>query len=107
MSFSSKDGKPLLAEPKEGGKAFDVPSVFETKTWQVQQTFSFALRRVACMDLGQHQEGIFNVRGVPIRLHQANTNISIPFLLSSKGYGILWNNAVPDRLQSCRPIDCN
>ena len=42
--------------------------------------------------LGQHQEGIFNVRGVPIRLHQANTNISIPFLLSSQGYGILWNN---------------
>jgi alpha-D-xyloside xylohydrolase len=29
---------------------------------------------------------------VPIRLHQANTNISIPVLLSSKGYGILWNN---------------
>ena len=43
--------------------------------------------------LGQHQEGIFDVRGVPIRLSQANTNISIPFLLSSKGYGILWNNA--------------
>ncbi|HZJ44241.1 MAG TPA: TIM-barrel domain-containing protein, partial [Pyrinomonadaceae bacterium] len=37
--------------------------------------------------------GIFNIRGVPIRLSQANTNISIPFLLSSKGYGILWNNA--------------
>jgi alpha-D-xyloside xylohydrolase len=26
-------------------------------------------------------------------LSQANTNISIPFVLSSKGYGILWNNA--------------
>ena len=33
------------------------------------------------------------MRGVPIRLHQANTNISIPFLVSSRGYGILWNNA--------------
>ena len=44
----------------------------------------------AIYGLGQHQEGIFNVRGVPIRLSQANTNISIPFLLSSKGYGILW-----------------
>jgi alpha-D-xyloside xylohydrolase len=28
-----------------------------------------------------------------VRLSQANTNISIPFLLSSEGYGILWNNA--------------
>ena len=92
LTFKSKDGKPLLAEPKNGGKAFDVPSVFETKTWQVQQTFSSSPDE-SLYGLGQHQEGIFNVRGVPIRLHQANTNISIPFLLSSKGYGILWNNA--------------
>ncbi len=92
VSFSKKDGAPLLAEPKEGGKAFDVPSVFETKTWEVQQTFSSPSNE-SLYGLGQHQEGIFDVRGVPIRLYQANTNISVPFLLSSKGYGILWNNA--------------
>ena len=82
----------MLSEPKEGGKTFDVPSVFETKTWQVQQSF-LSPADEAMYGLGQHQEGIFDVRGVPIRLSQANTNISIPFLLSSKGYGILWNNA--------------
>ncbi|MGE5082423.1 MAG: TIM-barrel domain-containing protein, partial [Acidobacteriota bacterium] len=92
LSFSNKNGAPLLDEPKEGGKAFDVPSVFETKTWQVQQTFSSPSDE-SLYGLGQHQEGIFDVRGVPIRLYQANTNISIPFLVSSKGYGILWNNA--------------
>jgi alpha-D-xyloside xylohydrolase len=91
MTFLSKDGNAVLAEPKEGGKAFDVPSVFETKTWQIQQTFASPPDE-ALYGLGQHQEGIFNVRGVPIRLHQANTNISVPVLLSSKGYGILWNN---------------
>jgi alpha-D-xyloside xylohydrolase len=91
LTFLSKDGNPLLAEPKGGGKAFDVPSVFETKAWQVQQSF-VSPSDEALYGLGQHQEGIFDVRGVPIRLHQANTNISIPFLLSSKGYGILWNN---------------
>src|SRR5437763_9779922 len=89
--FLSADGRIVLAEPKQGGKSFDVPSVFEAKTWQVQQTF-LSPSDEALYGLGQHQEGIFNVRGVPIRLHQANTNISIPFLLSSKGYGILWNN---------------
>jgi len=92
LTFLSKDGNPMLAEPKDGGKAFDVPSIFEAKTWQVQQTFLSPLDE-GLYGLGQHQEGIFDVRGVPIRLHQANTNISIPFLLSSKGYGILWNNA--------------
>jgi len=91
VSFVSKDGKSLLTEPTEGGKTFDVPSVAEMKTWQVQQRF-FSPNDEVQYGLGQHQEGIFNVRGVPIRLHQANTNISIPFLLSSKGYGILWNN---------------
>jgi alpha-D-xyloside xylohydrolase len=91
LTFLSKDGNAVLAEAKNGGKEFDVPSVFETKTWQVQQTFSSQSDEVL-YGLGQHQEGIFNVRGVPVRLHQANTNISIPFLLSSKGYGILWNN---------------
>jgi len=91
VAFLTKTGKPLLAEPKDGGKSFDVPSIFEAKTWQIQQTFSSPPDE-ALYGLGQHQEGIFNVRGVPIRLHQANTNISIPFLLSSKGFGILWNN---------------
>ena len=91
VSFSRKDGTPLLAESKEGGKAFDVPSLFEAKTWQVQQSFSSPPDE-ALYGLGQHQEGIFNLRGIPVRLHQANSNISIPVVLSSKGYGILWNN---------------
>src|SRR5882724_7723350 len=91
VSFFSRDGKAVLAEPTEGGKPFDIPSVAEMKTWQVQQSF-LSPPDEAQYGLGQHQERIFNVRGVPIRLHQANTNISIPFLLSSKGYGILWNN---------------
>ena len=91
LTFTSKDGKTVLAEPKDGGKAFDVPSIFEMKAWQVQQTFSSPSDE-SLYGLGQHQEGIFNLRGIPIRLHQANTNISTPFLLSSKGYGILWNN---------------
>ena len=92
LSFSSREGRPLLSEPKEGGKAFDVPSVFEAKAWHVQQTF-LSLADEAMYGLGQHQEGLFDLRGVPVRLSQANTNISIPFLLSSEGYGILWNNA--------------
>jgi alpha-D-xyloside xylohydrolase len=91
VSFLSRDGKAVLAEPKDGGKSFDVPSLAEMKTWQIQQTFVSPSDEFL-YGLGQHQEGIFNVRGVPIRLHQANTNISVPFLLSSKGYGLLWNN---------------
>ena len=42
--------------------------------------------------LGQFQDGYSNVRGLCRRLTQVNTQISIPMLISSKGYGILWNN---------------
>ncbi len=42
--------------------------------------------------LGQFQDGYVNLRGLQRRLTQVNTQISIPMLLSSKGYGLLWNN---------------
>lgn len=42
--------------------------------------------------LGQFQDGYSNIRGLSRRLTQVNTQISIPMLLSNKGYGILWNN---------------
>ena len=42
--------------------------------------------------LGQFQDGYTNVRGLARRLTQVNTQISIPMLISNKGYGILWNN---------------
>ena len=92
LTFLSPEGKVLLAEPDGGGKAFDVPSTPDKSLWQIQQTF-LSPADEALYGLGQHQEGIFDIRGLPMRLHQANTNISIPFLLCSKGYGILWNNA--------------
>ena len=42
--------------------------------------------------LGQFQDGYSNVRGLSRRLTQVNTQIALPMLISSKGYGILWNN---------------
>ena len=42
--------------------------------------------------LGQFQDGYTNVRGLSRRLTQVNTQISLPMVLSSKGYGVLWNN---------------
>lgn len=42
--------------------------------------------------LGQFQDGYVDVKNLSRRLTQVNTQISVPFLLSSDGYGILWNN---------------
>jgi alpha-D-xyloside xylohydrolase len=45
-----------------------------------------------CYGLGQHQHGKLDQKGAVVELVQRNTEVSIPFLLSSSGYGFLWNN---------------
>ena len=50
--------------------------------------------------LGQHQAGVWNYRGEAVELSQDNTNISIPMLLSTNGYGIFWNNASRSRFNN-------
>ena len=56
-------------------------------------TLTFASPKDECLfGLGQFQDGYSNVRGLTRRLTQVNTQISLPMLLSSKGYGVLWNN---------------
>ena len=41
--------------------------------------------------LGQHQHGLFDQKGAIIDLIQRNTEVCIPFALSNRGYGFLWN----------------
>jgi alpha-D-xyloside xylohydrolase len=42
--------------------------------------------------LGQFQDGYNNIASLPRRLTQVNTQISVPVLISNRGYGIIWNN---------------
>jgi alpha-D-xyloside xylohydrolase len=60
---------------------------------------SFSLRQKfrltpeeAFYGLGQHQYGYMNYRGCTVKMVQTNTDAINPFLISSKGYGILWDN---------------
>jgi len=49
--------------------------------------------------LGQHQHGRLDQKGCVIDLLQRNTEVCIPFLLSSRGYGLLWNNPAVGRVE--------
>jgi alpha-D-xyloside xylohydrolase len=42
--------------------------------------------------LGQHQDGLMDYRGSTVTLEQHNMEVAIPFMVSSKGYGLLWDN---------------
>jgi len=44
------------------------------------------------MGLGQPQHGLEELKGTSTTLVQQNTHVVIPFVLSSRGYGFLWNN---------------
>ena len=50
--------------------------------------------------LGQHQAGVWNYRGETVDLSQENTNIAIPLLVSTNGYGIFWNNPSASRVNN-------
>lgn len=50
--------------------------------------------------LGQHQAGVWNYRGESVDISQDNSNISVPLMLSSKGYGIFWNNTSRSRFNN-------
>ena len=49
--------------------------------------------------LGQHQHGRLDQKGVVLDLVQRNAEVSIPFLVSSRGYGLLWNNPAVGRVE--------
>lgn len=90
--FSTPDGKELLHESD-----FPLPRQMKTVNTDGLSTYRasvwFALTpQEHLYGLGQHQSGLLNQRGLGLILSQDNTNISIPMFLSSKGYGIFWNN---------------
>jgi alpha-D-xyloside xylohydrolase len=49
--------------------------------------------------LGQHLHGALDQKGAVIDLRQQNTSVCIPFLVSSQGYGFLWNNPALGRVE--------
>lgn len=42
--------------------------------------------------MGQYQQSCLDLKGCMIELAQRNSQASVPFMISNKGYGMLWNN---------------
>ncbi len=60
-------------------------------TWKIEQRF-FADDAEKLYGLGQRQHGYLDQKGCVLDLMHRNTEVSIPFMVSSKGYGFLWNH---------------
>lgn len=103
VHFFDKTGKKVLGETRDGKRfwPYKVPAreigtdsskVSEEQrkglTWQL----TFENHNDALYGLGQHQSEELNMRGKNEDLFQYNTKVSVPFVISSANYGILWDS---------------
>ncbi|MGN6417807.1 MAG: TIM-barrel domain-containing protein [Pseudobacter sp.] len=89
IHFNDAAGKTFLSE-KPGGRSLTPSSVMGQPCYVAEQRFH-SPEDEFLFGLGQFQDGHYNLRNISRKLLQVNSQIAIPFLLSSKGYGILWH----------------
>lgn len=90
LTFTDANGQIILQE-KEGGRLLQNSTIQDEPTFMAEQSFVSPPDEYL-FGTGQFQDGYLNIRGLTRRLTQVNTQIAVPFILSNKGYGILWNN---------------
>lgn len=98
LEFSeTSGGRRLLAEPSLAARHFRANGSMD----RVENAFLPADGE-KFYGLGQHQHGCLDQKGCVIELSQRNTEVAIPFLISSRGYGFLWNSPAIGRVELAR-----
>ncbi|MEO5889545.1 MAG: TIM-barrel domain-containing protein [Ferruginibacter sp.] len=104
ISFTDKNGKPVLTESTGGGKFFRGNIIDGGQSYELSQSFK-STPDEAFYGLGQHQNGIMNYRNTQVDLEHYNSVVAVPFLVSSKNYGILWDNYSITKVIDSRDYD--
>ncbi|HXN33272.1 MAG TPA: TIM-barrel domain-containing protein, partial [Polyangiaceae bacterium] len=89
--FLDSTGQTVLAEKAGGGRTITAATVQGESTSNVRQEWTPNANE-SLYGLGQHQQGLIDIKGNDLDLHQYNTEVFIPMLVSSNGYGIFWDN---------------
>src|SRR6267154_160526 len=97
ITFSSASGQQLFRDAK---RIMTPETVNGEKTYRGETVVEMYGSHEAFYGLGQHQAGVWNYRGESVDVSQENTNIAVPMLLSSNGYGIFWNNTSRTRFNN-------
>ncbi len=98
-AFFRADGTPLAVD---GHVSFVPARADGKKAWSTTVSYASA-EDEAFYGLGQHQAGEFNHKGLREELYQYNTKISVPVVVSNKGYGILFDAYSLSRWGSAQP----
>ena len=97
INYAEANGNSLLVEASRSMRA---ETVHGEDTYRAESFFSIYGSHEGLYGLGQHQAGVWNYRGESVDIIQDNSNISVPLMLSSKGYGIFWNNMARSRFNN-------
>ena len=100
VSFLDSTGIERLSERDR--EAFRPVQIEGQTFYRVHQVFNPGTSE-AFYGLGQHQNAQLNYNGQDVELAQHNMDIAVPFVLSSKNYGILWDTASITRFGDPRP----
>lgn len=101
LTITNQDGKVLLEERwqvKPGGKKTSPLGIPGRELKPIIGGDYQATLRLEAFDdekiygMGQRQEKQLNYKGCILELAQRNTQATVPFVLSNRGYGFLWNN---------------
>ena len=100
VKFVDTQNRLILAE-KTGSRDISPISIQGENTSHVRQEWESNAGE-ALYGLGQRQLGILNIKGYDLDLWQRNTTVIIPYLVSNRGYGILWDNTSYTRFGDLR-----
>ncbi len=107
LAFYNQDGKLLLQEfqrtrsmMEEGHKEFNSALEIYARTFEpyaMMDNYALTVRfepvdGEKIFGLGQYQQPYLDMKGCVLELAHRNSQASVPFALSSNGYGFLWNN---------------
>jgi alpha-D-xyloside xylohydrolase len=105
FTWRDRTGRRFVREPEAGGKSISAVSPAELAVGKSVSGPASSLDRTAyetrleleftddesIYGLGQHEEGIGDYRGHAQHLYQTCTKVAMPAIVSTRGYGILWD----------------
>ncbi len=103
VALADAAGREILAETRDG-RTLTPAEVQGEKTFHVRQQWTGADDE-SLYGLGQQQLGLLDLKGYDIDLWQHNATIAVPVVVSSKGYGLLWDNTSLTRFGDLRPFE--
>ncbi len=88
VSFFDRSGNLILQGDEY---SFEKEVIDRKNVYRIEQRLKLS-QHEAIYGLGQFQEGVMNWRGQDVTLFQQNIVAVVPMLVSTKNYGILWDN---------------